>query len=363
MKGPFSVEVSPDWEGYCRCIARDGTPSRVHYVELFQDIEIQQAIFTRYGLLDGLDRNDPFFAQRAQVALQSFLGYDTVTANLDLDDAKMMLNVARTTDSADLKKKGGRVFVDEHKGPISNWEEFERFEWPDVAGASTKALEWYQENLPENMCITGGLCSHFAEFLNWLMGYETLCIALCEQRDLVAALSERLVEYFRIMMERILQFDRVKLIWGSDDMGFRAATLISPADLREFVLPGHKLMAEMAHDAGCLYLLHSCGELSAIMGELIDDVKIDAKHSFEDTIQTIEEAKAEYGDRIALLGGIDMDFLCRSDEGQVRHRVRNTLTKCMPGGGFCLGTGNSVANYVPLDNYFAMLDEGRRFTA
>ncbi len=34
----------------------------------------------------------------------------------------------------------------------------------------------------------------------------------------------------------------------------------------------------------------------------------------------------------------------------------------MPGGGYVLGTGNSVANYIPLRNYLVMLDEGRRFT-
>jgi len=43
--------------------------------------------------------------------------------------------------------------------------------------------------------------------------------------------------------------------------------------------------------------------------------------------------------------------------------ARETLEACMPGGGYVLGTGNSVANYIPLDNYLAMLDEGRRFTA
>lgn len=32
----------------------------------------------------------------------------------------------------------------------------------------------------------------------------------------------------------------------------------------------------------------------------------------------------------------------------------------MPGGGYCLGTGNSVANHIPTENYLAMLDEGRR---
>ncbi len=42
---------------------------------------------------------------------------------------------------------------------------------------------------------------------------------------------------------------------------------------------------------------------------------------------------------------------------------RNDLVTSVrgPGGGYCLGTGNSVANYIPLENYLTMLDEGRRF--
>jgi uroporphyrinogen decarboxylase len=137
--------------------------------------------------------------------------------------------------------------------------------------------------------------------------------------------------------------------------------MISPADTREFILPGHKLMAQIAHDAGRPYLLHSCGNLFDIMEDLIEDVQIDAKHSFEDTIESVIEDKEIYGDRLTLLGGIDVDFLCRADGGQVRARVRRTLEACMPGGGYCLGTGNSVANYIPVDNYLAMMDEGRSF--
>jgi uroporphyrinogen decarboxylase len=56
-----------------------------------------------------------------------------------------------------------------------------------------------------------------------------------------------------------------------------------------------------------------------------------------------------------------MDFMIRADEQAVRARTRDTLEKCHPGGGYCLGTGNSVANYMNLDNYLAMLDEGRKF--
>jgi len=211
------------------------------------------------------------------------------------------------------------------------------------------------------MCIIGGLTGHFAELITWLMGYETLCYALHDDRTLVKAIADRLYEFYEADVRHLLQFERVKMVWGSDDMGFKSGTLISPDDLREFVLPGHKLMAEMSHAAGRPYILHSCGNLAEIIPDLIDDVKIDGKHSFEDNIERVEELKDTYGQRIALLGGIDVDFLCRSDENAVRARVRRTLDKCLPGGGYCLGTGNSVANYIPLANYLAMVDEGRRY--
>lgn len=357
---PFSAPVAPDWEAFVACIWRRGTPRRVHFIELFLDTEVQEAICQRFGLLDGLDPADPYFEQKRQIVLQRFLGYDFVRCSLEGLD--MPLHRASVADTATLARPGGRSYMEEHRGPITNWQEFEGYPWPEPKVLSTRALEWYEKNLPDDMCVIGsGGFAHFAEYLTWLMGYETLCYALYDQRDLVAAISQRLFELYREALRVMLQFDRVKIIWGSDDMGFRSGTLISPNDLREFVLPGHKEMAAMSHAAGRPYLLHSCGNLRAIMEDLIEDVRIDGFHSFEDTIITVTEAKELYGDRIALLGGIDVDFLCRATEEQVRRRVRETLERCLPGGGYCLGTGNSVANYIPLGNYLAMLDEGRRF--
>jgi uroporphyrinogen decarboxylase len=163
-------------------------------------------------------------------------------------------------------------------------------------------------------------------------------------------------------MARYLEFDRMRIIFASDDMGFKGGLLFAPDDMRDLVLEGHRQMAQMAHEADRLYLLHTCGKLTDIMEDLIDDVKIDGKHSFEDTIEDVRSVKATYGSRIALIGGIDVDFLCRADEEAVRERVRSTLEICHPGGGYCLGTGNSVANYIPLTNYLSMLDEGRLYS-
>lgn len=360
MSTILDVTVAPDWEGLVHSITRKKSPQRVHVIELFLDGEIQDEVCRRFGVGADLDPSDPYHDLRRQAALQAFLGYDFVRCGVEGVD--MPLRYESTADTAGLQRAGGRSYVDEHSGPVTNWEEFERYPWPDPANISTRALEWYEKNLPDNMCIIGsGGFAHFAELLNWLMGYETLCVALFEQRDLVQAIADKLTALYEASLQCILQFSKVKIVWGSDDMGFRTSTLISPDDLRAFVLPGHKRMAEMAHAAGRPYLLHSCGNLSLIMEDLIGDVRIDAKHSFEDTIEDVRDVKATYGRRIALLGGIDVDFLCRSTESEVRDRVRNTLETCMDGGGYCLGTGNSVANYIPVDNYLAMLDEGRRF--
>lgn len=356
----FAINIEPDWHGLRKCILREGAATRVHHIELFLDPEIQDAVCARFRLIEDLDPADRFFEHKKQIRIQSFLGYDYVRWSLERQTWPLHYTTAK--DTAALAHKAGRNFVDMQRGPISNWDEFEAYPWPDAAAASTEGLEWFEEHLPDNMCIMGsGGFAHFAEHLTWLIGYETCCLALYEQRGLVEAIAKRLFDYYRAFLERLLRFDCVKIVWGSDDMGFRGGPLLPPDDLREFVLAGHKIMSQMSHEAGRPYLLHSCGNLDLILEDLIEDVRIDAKHSFEDTIEPVTEAKKRYGHRVALLGGIDVDFLCRADEDSVRRRVRETLDVCLPGGGYCLGTGNSVANYIPVDNYLAMLDEGRKF--
>ena len=178
---------------------------------------------------------------------------------------------------------------------------------------------------------------------------------------MVDAVLEKVGAFYVDFTRALVDFSRVAVVWGSDDLGFKTGTMMSPDFLRAKILPWHKRCADVAHAKGKPYLLHSCGNLDGIMEDLISDVGMDGKHSFEDTILPVTEAKRRYGKRVALLGGIDMDFLCRSDEASLRQRVRETLTVCARGGGYCLGTGNTVANYVPLDNYLCMIDEGRRF--
>ncbi len=348
-------KLNPD--GLLRNIRRQGTPDRVYFMELFQDRGLEDVIDERYGVTRGLDPADPRYELKRTIAMQRFLGYESFRVKLlNLTRGSMLL----ADDTADQQQGGGkRGWLNEHTGAVTSWREFEEYPWPNIAEADTSNLEWLCANLPDDMCLagTGG---HFCEYLCWFMGYETLCYALAEQRDLVEAIVARILELEEAQARLLLQFDRIRLFWGSDDMGFKTGLMFSPDDMRSLVLSGHKRIAEIVHEAGRPYLLHSCGKRSDILEDLIEDVKLDAIHSWEDTIELITDAKAAYGSRLALLGGMDVDFLCRADEAAIRQRVRDTVSVCMPGGGFCLGTGNTAANYIPADNYLAMLDEGRR---
>jgi uroporphyrinogen decarboxylase len=345
----------PDFEGFRKVLLRQERPKRVHFVELLPDLEIVEAILSRLPGDDGADENERRW--RRWLRFWHLLGYDYVTliggyllpfANVEAEDTAAL-------------NRGKRTWVRESRGLIANREEFERYPWPDPGKPpDMSAFELTAKHLPEGMKIVGLTTGVFEQAL-WAMGLVQLSLALTEDPDLVADLFSRIGEVLVTVHKEMASCEAVGALWLGDDMGFYQATLVSPEILRRHVFPWHKKLAEIAHAAGKPFLLHSCGNLTEVMEDLISYVGIDAKHSFEDKIMPLREVKRRWGERVTILGGIDMDLLSRGTTQQVRAHVRRTLDECLPGGGYCLGSGNTVANYIPVENYLAMLDEGRRY--
>jgi uroporphyrinogen decarboxylase len=268
-------------------------------------------------------------------------------------------NYLSADDTASLSR-GQRAWHDEHHGAIRTRADFESYPWPSVGAMDYSNFERLESRLVEGMKVIG-MTSGVLENVTWLTGYETLATMLYEDPGLARDLFDRIGEILVSVHAKLARMDCIGATAMGDDMGFKTATMISPKHLREYVFPWQKKIVEAVHARGKPFILHSCGNLKAVMDDLIDYVKIDAKHSYEDQIQPVTEAKKLYGNRLSVLGGVDMDFLCRSTPDDVRRYVRRVLEECAPGGGYCLGTGNSVANYVNLQNYLTMLDEGQRY--
>ena len=358
----FDISLKPDYEALLANLRRQGTPQRVHFLELFLDGEIKTAIADRFGIGADIAADDPHRQLKFEIELQRFLGYDYVSCGVGGIAFPRQLLPSEDTTQQEGQQRDQRNWTDEHTGPIKGWPEFEEYPWPDPAHIDTSALEWLSEHLPEDMCITAG-CHSVFEQVTWLMGYENLCYQIYDAPDLVDAMFARIGAILHEVAKVLVQFERVEIFFGGDDMGFKTGTMIGADMLIEKSFPWHRKNARLAHASGKLYVLHACGNLLEVMDSLIDYVEIDGRHSFEDTIEPITLAKQRYGGKIALLGGIDVDFLCRAAEADIRQRVRDTLDICQPGGGYCLGSGNSVTNYIPVESYLAMMDEGRQYSA
>jgi uroporphyrinogen decarboxylase len=202
-------------------------------------------------------------------------------------------------------------------------------------------------------CHGGGIYEH----LSWIMSYEGLCLALFDKPDLVKAVADRIGGLLVQFYGHLLGLDRVIAIFQGDDMGFRTGTLVSPDALRAHCLPWLAKLAAMAHAKGLPFFLHSCGNLHDIMDDLIDEVRIDGKHSFENAIIPAPEFQARYGSRIAVLGGLDIDVLTRETPDGVRRETRRLMEECGARGRYAVGSGNSIPSYIPVANYLAMVEE------
>jgi uroporphyrinogen decarboxylase len=297
------------------------------------------------------------------IAFWHSLGYDFVRFERGFDLPDRRLLIPDTAPGSDRD----RSWVDEHRGVIASWEDFERYPWPRIQDMDFFAIEYINSHLPDGMGLISSHAGGVFEHLSWIMSLEGLGLALHEAPDLVGAVSDRLGELMVQFYGHLLDLDRLAVVFPGDDMGFKTSTLVSPAALRRYIFPWHKRFAAMAHTHGKPYFLHSCGNLLRVMAELIDDVGIDGKHSFEDAIIPVEEFQARYGGiqeggatggrRIACLGGVDVHILAAGTPEQVRQRTRGLVETCSGPGRFAIGSGNSIPSYVPVENYLAMVDE------
>jgi len=258
---------------------------------------------------------------------------------------------------------GGRDWAETEEGPIQSFEDFHNYPWPKLTDEMLWDYYYVSENLPDGMGMFVANGDGFLEAAaNILIGYESMSLMLYDEPELVKAVIDQAGEIILDACSKMIRVPKSAGVFIGDDMGFATSMLFAPDFYRTHTLPWHKKLANAVHEADQLYLLHSCGKIDEIMPDLIHDVKIDGKHSFQEGFYDVRDYKKRYGSDIAILGGVDVDRLCRLDEAELRAYVREILTACMPGGRYMLGTGNSVTDYIPVKNYFAMLDEGMKFS-
>ena len=254
-----------------------------------------------------------------------------------------------------------------HKpGAIKTREDFEKYPWDEVP---CLFFELYYEDfsiltemMPEGMKAIGGPGNGVFECVQDIVGYMDLCFIKADDPELYADLFNAVGSIMYRIWERFLKdFGDVYAVCRfGDDLGFKTTTLIPPEDIKKFIIPQYKKIIGLVHSYKKPFLLHSCGQIFDVMEDLIEVAGIDAKHSNEDQIAPFSVWVEKYGSRIGNFGGIDTDNLCSMSIEEIRDIVKDIARFAAGFGGFALGSGNSIPEYVPVEGYLAMIETARQ---
>jgi len=247
-------------------------------------------------------------------------------------------------------------------GPIQTRDDFEKYPFDDLPKIFWKKytihLDSVREALPDGMKAYGGVGNGIFEVGQDLIGYESLCTMQYLDPELFADLFKKIGELFVTLWTQMTERynDLFVFCRMGDDLGFKTSTLLEPDTIKLHIMPQYKKIIDIVHNSGKKFLLHSCGCIFDIMDDLIE-LKIDAKHSNEDDISPFIKWIDLYSDRIGLFGGIDVNTLCLKSYDDIYKEVLEKGTEYRRKAcGYGLGSGNSLAEYVPTDGFYAMID-------
>jgi uroporphyrinogen decarboxylase len=347
---------SPDFARLRTALLCQGEPDRVPLLELLVNQPVKEAFIGR-----------PILTTADDIAFWYEAGYDgysvcpgyTLNPGGDVPkEGRRRVSFARSAYTEALVEQ---EWAPQQVGFITTWEEFERHRWPQLAEVDFSALDYSSRpgNLPDGMQLiarAGDIFTHTWEF----MGFQVFSYALVEDPGLVAAVFAAIGEFIYGVFERLAQYPQVGALWYSDDIAFNTGCLCSPAVLREHLFPWVRKIGDLARGLDVPFLYHTDGNIWQVMEDLIG-CGVTAIHPIEPKGLVAEEVKAKVGDRLCLVGNVEVDRLARGTPEEIDALCRDRIEKLGPGGGYCLGSSNTIPEYVPLPNYKALLAAAHKY--
>jgi uroporphyrinogen decarboxylase len=147
-----------------------------------------------------------------------------------------------------------------------------------------------------------------------------------------------------------------------DDWGMNKATFIRPRDWRALILPVIGEQAAAIASAGAPVILHSDGNLNAILPDIVDLPIVALNPIQRGAAMNLAQIKQEYGSRICLIGNLDTSgTLSYGTPDDVERETLNCLLDAGSGGGYILAPDHSYHGAIPSANIWRALQTCKIF--
>jgi uroporphyrinogen decarboxylase len=323
------------WAGTIRRWVREGMPAGMDWEDYFgaDKIGVINVDISPRFEKKILEENDRWYIATSQwgVTMKHFKEEDSTPEFLDY----------RVVDADSWAEAKARMTLDDDRIP---WKMLkENFPKWRAEGRWIRAVFWFGFDVTHS----------------WMMGTENLLIAMMEEPELAEDMFDTYLSRTTALYDRLwdagYHFD--EMFWY-DDMGYKGTTFFSPAMYRNLLQPYHKRAVKWAHDHGIVAQLHSCGDIMAIVPDVVA-TGVDALNPLEVKAgMDVLKLKKEYGDRLVFRGGINA--VNWNNTEAILAEINEKVPILKENGGFIFSSDHSVPNSVSLENFKAIIEEVKR---
>ncbi|MCX5731346.1 MAG: uroporphyrinogen-III decarboxylase-like protein [Deltaproteobacteria bacterium] len=234
------------------------------------------------------------------------------------------------------------------------------YRWPSPDWYDTSVIPGQLAGL-ERFPVRGGGSEPFLTYKS-LRGDEQAFVDLVENPEVAHYILGRLFDLAYENTRRIFETipGKVMISYVAEDMGGQEDLMISPAQIREFLLPGMRRMIGLVHGAGSYVFHHNDGAVRRIIPDMIE-AGIDALNPVQWRCPGMEREalKRDFGDKVVFHGGVDnQQTLPFGTADDVRREVADNLRILGSGGGYILAQCHNIQAVSPVENVVALYETG-----
>ena len=341
-----------------KALCIDSEPDRVPLAEFYIHSTIKDGFFQKYDIkapeaIEGVKDVE------REVLFWSSAGYDYVPIEISLRQHPAKIRntrLARIRESLFLdytRNNASRDWLSLVENIINSIDDFKKFPWPKAYELDYSPLERVTDYLPDSMKVIVQPGRLFQAVWGF-MGFEKFCLSLVDNPIFVKKMFDRICSIQFELVKIALEHKCVGAVWMGDDIAYNTGLMIDLKQYKRYLFPWFKKISRLCEEKEIPLLYHSDGNISQALTDLID-MRIKGIHPFEPGAMDIFKSKKEVGDKICIIGNIDLQYtLTRGTPEDVVNEVREKIKILAPGGGYCIGSANSIPEYVPFINYEAM---------
>jgi len=346
----------PDFENI-RMAARHEEGERVPLCEVLVEYPIQSQFLGREVSSDDLEAQLEFWIKAGYDFIPLTVGMMSPGKVTEESSISRVIREIMLKDTPDAENK--EAWNLEYTHFINNRADFEDFPWEIASKLDFSKFYTVKNLLPDKMKVIAVSGKIFT--LTWmLMGFNNFALSLIMDEQLVADVFHEVAEIQFQGLDEIFEMPHVGAVWVVDDLAFGTGPMISPQAFRDHVFPWYREMAKRCHDNDLLFFMHSDGNLMDLLDDIID-IGVDVLQPIDPTCMDIVEVKKRYGDRLCLVGNVSNELLRSGTKTDIEERVKYLIKNVGPGGGYCVGSGNSVPDWAKFENYMAMREAAMKY--